>query len=56
MAFIAKSVIEARINNLMRRRERALQHKDYDSVWKIGIKIDKNVKRMISLSYLEFGV
>lgn len=51
MAFIARTIIEARIDNLTKKRDEALQKKDYDRVWILNMNIDKNVNRLISFSY-----
>lgn len=51
MAFIACTLIESRIDNLIRKRDEALENKDYDRVWMLNMKIDKNVNRLVSFSY-----
>lgn len=52
MAFIACTIIENKINNLMRKRDVALKHKDYDRVWKLNMEIDNCVNRLTTWSYL----
>ena len=46
MFFIAQYIIEARINNLISKRDAAIQHKDYDTAWVTNMKIDKNIYRL----------
>lgn len=51
MAFIAREIIQNRIERLMAKREEAIQNKDYKKVWEINMKIDKNINRLVSFSY-----
>ena len=51
MAFIAQSIIEARIDKLIERRDNAIRNKDYSKVWVLNMKIDKNRNRLVSFSY-----
>lgn len=51
MAFIAREIIQSRIEKLIEKRDTAIRHKDYDKVWRLNMKINKNVNRMISFSY-----
>lgn len=56
MGYIARAIIEARIENLMKKREEAIQNKDYHKAWILQTNIDKNITRMIQFSYLQLGV
>ncbi len=46
--YIGQNVIEARVNRLIRKRDRALANKDYKKVWILNNAIDKNVCRLFS--------
>ena len=56
MLFIMRTIIEAKIDNLIRKRDEAIRNKDYDRAWVLNMKIDKYVTRMINVSYLNLGV
>ena len=56
MGFIARAIIEAKIDRLMEKRENAIRNGDYDQAWKLSMEIDKNVTRLIKFSYLKLGV
>lgn len=51
MLFIINSIIEARIEYLIQKREEAIQKKDYDKAWILRLKIDKNISRLSRCSY-----
>lgn len=50
MCYIARTIIEARIHSLIKKRDTALRNKDYEQAWIINMAIDKNRNRVISLS------
>jgi hypothetical protein len=54
--YIGRNVIEARTKRLIRKRDRALVNKDYEKVWILNTKIDKNVNRLFSWSCYEIRV
>lgn len=56
MFYIARLIIEDRIERLTQKRDDAIQRKDYDKAWKLNMKIDKNVTRMINCSYYKIWV
>ena len=56
MGYIARAVIEARIETLMRKRDEAIRNKKYHKAWKLQIDIDKNISMMTKLSYYTLGV
>lgn len=56
MGYIARSIIEARIDTLMRKRDEAIQQKKYRRAWKLQLDIDKNITRMVKFSYYKLGV
>lgn len=51
MAYIAEVIIGARIRSLTERRDEALRRKDYDRVWELNMKIDRNINRLVRNSY-----
>lgn len=51
MAFIARGIIQNRIERLVEKREDAMKNKDYKKVWELNMKIDKNMNRLVSFSY-----
>lgn len=51
MAFIAQKITEAKINNLIKKREIALQKKKYEKVWELNMQIDNHMNRLVTLSY-----
>lgn len=51
MAFIAQAIIEAKIEKLTKKRDEALQRKEYDRVWMLNMSIDKNVNRLVTFCY-----
>lgn len=51
MLSIMSIIIEARIHDLIRKRDEAIQKKDYERAWILNLKIDKNVSRLINCSY-----
>ena len=51
MMYMARLITEARTNRLIEKRDQAIRNKDYDSAWKLDMKINKNVNRLISFSY-----
>ena len=51
MAFIAREIIQNRIERLVAKRNAAIQNKDYNKVWQLNMKIDKNMNRLVSFSY-----
>lgn len=48
MAYIVSSIIEARINSLIRERDQAIRDKDYDRAWRMNMKISNNISRLIA--------
>ena len=48
MRYILQTIMEAKINRLVREREIAIQGKDYDRVWALNLKINKEKNRMFS--------
>lgn len=53
MMYIARVIIEDRIVNLTKKRDEALRRKDYDRAWKLNMKIENNMTRMINCSYFK---
>ena len=51
MAFIAREIIQSRIERLMEKRDIAIQNKDYKKAWQLNMKIDKNKNRLVTFSY-----
>lgn len=51
MAFIAREIIQARIERLVEKRDEAIQKKNYKKAWEMNMKIDKNMNRLVSFSY-----
>lgn len=51
MAFIAREIIQSRIERLVEKRDNAIKNKDYKKVWQLNMKIDKNMNRLVSFSY-----
>lgn len=56
MSYIACAIIEARIENLMKKRDEAIMNEDYHRVWILNTNIDKNIRRMVMFSYYKLGV
>ena len=56
MGYIAQAIIEARIENLMRRRDEAIRNKKYHEAWRLNTAIDKNISTMVKWSYYKLGV
>ena len=56
MGYIAREIIEARINTLMKKRDEAIRNKKYRKAWIYNVKIDKNVSTMVKFSYYKLGV
>lgn len=56
MMYIVRLFIEARIDKLITKRDEALQKKDYDRAWKLNMKIDNNINKLIRCSYYEIWV
>lgn len=56
MCYIARAIIEARIEALMRKRDEAIQNRKYHKAWILQTNIDKNISRMIKFSYYQLGV
>lgn len=56
MGYIARAIIEARIESLMRKREEAIRNKDYHKAWILQTSIDKNISMMTKFSYYQLGV
>lgn len=50
MRYILETISEARINYLVRERDAAIQSKDYDRVWALNLKINKEKNRMFTYS------
>ena len=46
--YTVRNVIEADTKRLIRKRDRALANRDYEKVWIINMRIDKNIKHLIS--------
>ena len=51
MAFVAREIIQTRIERLIEKREEALRNNDCRKVWILNMKIDKNMNRLVSFSY-----
>ena len=51
MAFIAREIIQARIERLIEKRDDAIRKGNYDKVWQMNMKIDKNMNRLVTFSY-----
>ena len=51
MAYIARAIIEAKIDKLTQKRDAAIRNKNYDRAWKLNMEIDANINRLISFSY-----
>lgn len=56
MIYIIRLIIEDRIDRLTQKRDEALQRKDYDRAWKLNMKIDNNINRLIRCSYVKIWV
>lgn len=56
MIYIIRLIIEDRIYVLTQKRDEARQRKDYDRVWKLNMKIDKNKNRLMRCSYCKIWV
>lgn len=56
MGYIARAIIEARIETLMRKRDEAIQNKKYRRAWILQTDIDKNISWMTKFSYYKLGV
>lgn len=56
MGYIARAIIEARIETLMKKRDEAIQNKKYRKAWKLQLDIDKNISTMTKWSYYKLGV
>ncbi len=48
MAYIVSSIIEARINNLIVKRDDAIRRRDYERAWMLNMSIDRNINRLIA--------
>ena len=48
---IIAMIVENRIEGLMKKRDNAMDKKEYDRVWKINMKLDNNRNRLGSLTY-----
>lgn len=51
MAFIAREIIQNRIERLIEKRDEAARNKNYNRVWELNMKIDKNMNRLVTFSY-----
>ena len=56
MGYIARAIIEARIDTLMKKRDEAIRNKDYHRAWILQTSIDKNISTMVKFSYYQLGV
>lgn len=52
--YIAREIIEARINSLIKKRDAAVKCRDYDRAWKLNMAIDRNIYRLSGLTYIKF--
>ena len=48
---IVCNIIEARIINLIKKREDAIRKKDYERAWILDMRITKNMNRLVTNSY-----
>lgn len=48
---IVCNILETRINHLIENRDEAIQNEDYDRAWKLNMRIDKNINRLVTNSY-----
>ena len=51
MGYIARAIIENRIDTLTKKRDEAIRNKKYRRAWYYGVNIDKNISRMVKWSY-----
>lgn len=56
MGYIARAIIEAKIDTLIRKRDEAIKNRKYRKAWMLQTEIDKNISTMIKWSYYKFGV
>lgn len=56
MGYIARAIIEAKIDSLIRKRDEAIKNKKYRKAWKLQLDIDKNISTMTKWSYYKIGV
>ncbi len=56
MGYIARAIIEARIDSLMKKRDTAIRNEDYHRAWILNTAIDKNISTMVKFSYYKLGV
>ena len=56
MGYIARLIIEARIDYLTGERDKAIRNREYQRAWKLQTDIDKNINRMVRFSYYQLGV
>ena len=56
MGYIARAIIEARIDTLTKKRDEAIRNKKYRRAWKYSVDIDKNISMMTKFSYYKLGV
>lgn len=56
MGYIARAIIEAKIETLIRKRDEAIQNRKYRKAWMMQMEIDKNISTMTKLSYYKLGV
>lgn len=48
MTYIVSKIIEARIHSLIKKRNKAIDNKDYELAGKLNMKISNNVNRRIN--------
>ena len=48
MAYIVSKIFEARIHSLIRKRDKALNDKDYERAGKLNMKIRNNINRRLN--------
>ena len=47
MGYIMTKIYGAKIKRLIKKRNKALEHKNYDKAWMLNMKIDNNISRLI---------
>ena len=48
MAFIVSNIIEARINNLIKKRDDAIRYEDYELAWRLNTRINNSISILIA--------
>ena len=55
MGYIARAIIETRIDTLTKKRDDAIRDKKYRKAWMMQNAIDKNINKMSKWSYYKLG-